>query len=123
MGDFRRQLGLAGERLAERYLRRRGLKVVARRYSTPVGEIDLVMRAGATVVFVEVKTRRSRALAEPHESVRLPKQRKLARCAEWFLRQKGWLGRPCRFDVVAVVVPEGGEAEIEHFPEAFLPEW
>ena len=121
MADPRRQLGLEGERLAEAYLRRQGLKTVARRYNTPVGEIDLVMRAGDTLVFVEVKTRRSRALADPQDSVRRPKQQKLARCAGWFLQRRRWTGRPWRFDVVAVVLPEQGTPEIEHFPDAFWP--
>lgn len=102
-------------------MRRRGLKSITRRYSTPVGELDLVMRAGDTVIFVEVKTRRDRHFADPQDAVSLPKQRKLARCAEWFLHHKRWSDRPCRFDVVAIVLPESGEPEIEHFPEAFVP--
>ena len=122
MTDPRRQLGLEGERLAEAFLRRRGLKTVTRRYATPVGELDLVMRAGETVVFVEVKTRRNRDFADPQDAVGLPKQRKLVRCAEWFLRHKRWSDRPCRFDVVAIVLPESGEPEIEHFPDAFTPQ-
>jgi putative endonuclease len=122
MTDSRPQLGLAGERLAERFLRRQGLKVLERRYATPVGELDLVMRAGETIVFVEVKTRRSRALADPQDAVSGPKRRKLLRCAGWYLRRRGWQDRPCRFDVVAVVLPEDGPAEIEHFPAAFVPD-
>ena len=122
MADPRRQIGLEGERLAEVFLKRRGLKTVLRRYSTPVGEIDLVMRAGDTVVFVEVKTRRSRAWADPQDAVSLPKQRKMARCARWLLQHKRWTDRPCRFDVVAVTLPEAGQPEIEHFPDAFLPQ-
>jgi len=121
MADPRRQLGLEGERVAETFLRRRGLKTVARAYATPVGEIDLVMRDGATVVFVEVKTRRDRQWAEPQDAVSRPKQRKLARCAAWFLERQRWTDRPCRFDVVAVVRSEQGAPEIEHFPDAFLP--
>jgi putative endonuclease len=121
MSDPRQALGLEGERLAERFLRRLGLKTVARRYSTPVGELDLVMRDGDTVVFVEVKTRRDRDWADPQDAVRGPKQRKLARCAAWFLQHKGWTDRPCRCDVVAVTLPETGDPQIEHFPDAFTP--
>jgi putative endonuclease len=122
VSDPRRELGWQGERLAEDYLRRRGLKTVTRRYATPVGELDLVMRDGQTVVFVEVKTRRSRALADPQDAVRRPKQQKMARCAAWFLEHRRWAERPCRFDVVAIMLPAAGEPEIEHFPEAFLPD-
>ncbi|MFH1748293.1 MAG: YraN family protein [Planctomycetota bacterium] len=122
MSDPRHQLGLRGERLAESFLKQRGLKTVTRGYSTPVGELDLVMRAGETVVFVEVKTRRDRAFSEPQEAVTRPKRRKLARCAEWFLQHKRWTNLPCRFDVVAIVLPEQGDPEIEHFQDAFQPE-
>jgi len=121
--DPRQQLGLEGERLAERYLRSQGLKTVARRFRTPVGEIDLVMQAGESIVFVEVKTLRSRSLADPEDKIRTPKQRKLALAANWFLRKKGWEDRPCRFDVVAVVRPLLGPPEIEHLPDAFTPEY
>lgn len=97
------------------------MKLLERRYRTPVGEIDLIMRDGHTVVFVEVKTRRDRRLAEPQDSVDAAKQRKLRRCAEWFLHHRRWTDRPCRFDVVAIVLPEGGPPEITHFPDAFVP--
>ena len=123
MADSREQFGLEGERLAERFLRRQGLKMVARRFATPVGEIDLVMRARDTVVFVEVKTRRDREYADPEDAVGRDKQRKMARCAAWFLRRRRLEDRPCRFDVVAVVIAEDAEPEIEHFPDAFLPEY
>jgi putative endonuclease len=118
----RAQLGLHGERLAEAFLKKRGLKTVARRFCTPVGEIDLVMRAAETIVFVEVKTQRDRSFTDPQSRVTPFKQRKLLKAAKWFLTRKGWTDKPCRFDVVAIVLPEGGEPEIEHFPDAFAPQ-
>ena len=66
--DARIELGRVGERLAEQLLHKHGLKTVARRFTTPVGELDLVMRDGDTVVFVEVKTRRDRDLADPQDA-------------------------------------------------------
>ena len=69
MCDARKELGLQGERLAEAFLRKRGLKSLARRFSTPVGEIDLVMRAAEAVVFVEVKTLRDRMFKDPEDQV------------------------------------------------------
>lgn len=122
MSEIRSKLGLRGERLAEAYLKRRAMKTLARRFSTPVGELDLVMREAQTVVFVEVKTQRNRAFKEPHEQVTLTKQRKLAKAAQWFLNRKRWTDKPCRFDVVGVVLPAEGDPEIEHFPDAFVPE-
>ncbi len=121
MSVGRSELGLQGERLAEAFLKQRGLKTLARRYSTPVGELDLVMREAETIVFVEVKTLRDRVFKDPQEQVTLAKQRKLIKAAQWFIHRKRWTDKPCRFDVVAVVLAEEGEPEIEHFPDAFLP--
>ncbi|MCK4343410.1 MAG: YraN family protein [Phycisphaerae bacterium] len=121
MSDPRHTLGREGERLAERFLRKRGLKMIARRFNTPVGELDLVMRDGDTVVFVEVKTRRDRKFADPEDSINVGKQRRLAKAACWFLHHKRWDDRPCRIDVVAVILAEGTEPEINHFPDAFAP--
>ena len=122
MHDARNALGRRGERLAERFLKKQGLKTVARRYNTRAGEIDLVMRAGQTVVFVEVKTRADRVFADPQDAVNAEKRRRLLKAVRWFLRERGWEDEPCRFDVVAVTLPPAGKAEIEHFPEAFFPE-
>lgn len=92
-----------------------------RRYATPVGELDLVMRDGETIVIVEVKTLRSRQHADPQDKVRADKRRRMARAAEWLIRQRRWSAQPCRFDVVAVTLPVEGEPQIEHFPDAFEP--
>jgi putative endonuclease len=119
--DPRHELGREGERLAEHFLRRHGLKTVTRHFATPVGELDLVMRDGDTVAFVEVKTRRDRRHADPEDAVGRDKQRRLTRAARWFIHHRGWDGRPCRFDIVSVILPGTGEAEIEHFPGAFSP--
>jgi putative endonuclease len=121
MTDERHELGARGEALAEQFLKRAGLKLVARSYRTPVGELDRIMRDGETVVFVEVKTRRDRVYADPEDAVTLEKQRHLVRAARWYLHKRGWEERPARFDVVAVILPADGEAEITHHVEAFWP--
>jgi len=118
----RHQLGREGERLAERYLRKHGLKTLARRSSTPVGELDLVMGDRQTIVFVEVKTLRDRRHADPQDAVRRDKMRRMTRAARWFIHRKRYEDRLCRFDVVAVTLPEHGEPAIEHFPDAFEPQ-
>ncbi|MGE0480958.1 MAG: YraN family protein [Phycisphaerae bacterium] len=121
MSDPRASFALEGERLAEQFLRARGLRVAARRFSTPVGELDLVMRAGRTIVFVEVKTRRDRRLADPHDAVTPAKQRRLLRAAAWYLHFNKLENRPCRFDIVSIVLPSDEPPEIEHFEDAFRP--
>ncbi len=112
-----RLLGDRGEREAARHLRRQGLRVLRRGYRTPQGEIDLIARDGGTLVFVEVKARRR---GKPAEAVTPEKQRRLTLAALHFLKGHSLLEQPCRFDVVAVVWPDGRQApEIEHIRDAF----
>lgn len=112
-----RLLGDRGEREAARYLRRQGLRVLVRGFRTPQGEIDLIARERDTLVFVEVKTRRS---GVPAEAVTLEKQRRLTRAAFRFLKRHGLLEQRCRFDIVAIVWPDDrGAPAIEHIRNAF----
>ena len=114
---WNRWLGDRGEREAARMLRRAGLKILTRNYRTGQGEVDLIARDGATLVFVEVKSRKQGA---PAEAVTPEKQRRLTLAALHFLKRHGLLEQPCRFDVVAIVWPEGRRpASIEHFSNAF----
>ena len=113
-------LGRRGEAAAARYLKRLGYKVVARGDRSIGGELDLVAVDGRTIVFVEVKTRRSQEPGRPAEAVDGVKQRRLARAAEVFLKRRGLLEYPARFDVVAVTWAEDRRRPaIEHFKDAF----
>jgi putative endonuclease len=115
-------LGRRGEREAERYLRRLGYIIVARSRRDRLGEIDLVAVDGRTIVFVEVKTRRSHEAGHPVEAVDEEKQRRLTRLALAFLKRKNLLNYRARFDIVAVTWPEGSKRPmIEHFQNAFEP--
>lgn len=122
MSDEHLKLGLRGEKRAERYLRRAGLSTIARRFSTPAGEIDLIMRDGDTIVFVEVKTRSDDRLADPEHAVNASKRRKLVRCARCFVNERKLHDRPCRFDIVSVIMPTEGDATVKHISEAFMPD-
>jgi putative endonuclease len=114
-------LALAGEAAAASYLRRKRHKLLARRYNCPAGELDLVTRDGETIVFVEVKTQRDRRAQDPEFRVSATKRARLIRAARWFVQRRGWHERPCRFDVLAVILPPAGPPEIEHFEAAFTP--
>lgn len=115
-----RTLGERGELAAERFLRRRGHKVVARRQRSPIGELDLVTVVGRTVVFVEVKTRESHVAGHPAEAVDVAKQQRLTRLATLFLKRHGLMENSSRFDVVAVTWPDGSsQPVIEHYEHAF----
>src|SRR5271167_661654 len=77
-------LGRRGERAAEKYLRRSGYRIVARNFRAARAEIDLVAMDGDVLVFVEVKTRRSRGAGAPEEAVDERKQKQIRRAAEMF---------------------------------------
>lgn len=100
-------LGKHGEDLACLELRRRGYSIVARRYRTRHGEIDIVAMDHGVLVFVEVKTRSSRRFGTPLAAVTPLKQRRLTRMALDYLARSRTAGVPCRFDVVAVAVGQG----------------
>jgi putative endonuclease len=106
-----------GENLAARYLRDRGLKILQRNFRCAVGEIDIVARDGATVVFVEVKTRAYDEPA-PEEQVKGEKQHQLTKAAKFYLARFG-VQPAARFDVVAVIWPQGRDPIIRHTPNAF----
>jgi putative endonuclease len=112
-------LGISGEDLACRELERRGYAVLARRYRTRFGEIDIVCRDGPTIVFVEVKARTSDRFGEPAEAVTLHKQIKVAAMAEDYLARRHLQGAPCRFDVVAIGFESGRGLKVTVFQNAF----
>ena len=121
LADIRR-LGRWGQRQAERRLNRDGRRTIARNWSAPCGELDLVVcETNGTVVFVEVKTRRSEDFAPAAAAVTYKKQRKIARTAKRFVTHYQLWDRPVRFDVVTVILPQKGPVEVTHYPSAFVP--
>ena len=115
----RRVLGAAGEAAAARYLERHGFRVLEANVRCRLGELDIVALERGFVVFVEVKSNRGGRYGAPEEMVTPAKQRRLLRLAAWYLQGRGWLGRPARFDVVAVDWDQGGAGSIRHIPNAF----
>ena len=113
-------LGQQGERAAERYLKRLGYIIVARGERDDLGELDLIAVDGRTIVFIEVKTRRSDLAGHPAEAVDEQKQRRITRLALAYLKRHDLLEYPSRFDVVAVTWPSGAkQPKIEHIKNAF----
>ena len=115
----KRTLGQRGEAAAARYLKRHGYKIIARGDLSKPGELDLVALDRGTVVFLEVKTRKSADVANPSEAVDHAKQRRLTRLAVTFLKRHGLLEHPARFDVIAVTWSERRRPKIEHLKNAF----
>ena len=111
-------VGLSAESRAAAYLVAKGYRIVARRFRSPVGEVDIVARRRGVLVFVEVKARVGDAFGSGAEAVTRYKQLRVARMAADFLVRRRLQDRPCRFDVVSVAI--GGERpRIEVFAGAF----
>ncbi len=119
----RQCLGKWGEDLACAELYRRGYSILARRYRTRMGEIDIVCRDGKTLVFVEVKARVNRRFGGGAAAITLWKQRRMAQMANDFLARCGLTASPCRFDVVVVAV-DPDRVRVDVFADAFVaPAW
>jgi len=98
----RQALGILGENLAVAEVERRGYAILARRYRTRHGEIDIVARDGETIVFVEVKTKDTAEFGTAAEAVTARKQRRVISMAVDYLARNRLTTQPCRFDVVAI---------------------
>jgi putative endonuclease len=111
-------LGEIGENLACDELQRRGYVILARRYRRRGGEIDVVAADGATVVFVEVKTRAGSDFGSGAEAVTWRKRRRMVAVATDFLARERLTDRPCRFDVISVALGHDGPI-VEVYANAF----
>jgi putative endonuclease len=115
-----KSFGERGEEAAARFLKRQGYHILGRQVHTKGGEIDLVAVEGRTVVFIEVKTRRSTDAGHPADAVDPNKQRRLTGAALAYLKANGLLEYASRFDVVAVMwCGESSTPSIEHYRDAF----
>ena len=112
-------VGAYGERVAVRYLIDQGMVLLDRNWRCRGGELDAVLRDGDTVVFAEVKTRRSGRFGPPAEAVVPAKVRRLRRLAALWLAQSRVRPREVRFDVVSVLPRSSGPATVEHLRGAF----
>lgn len=113
-------LGARGERVAARYLRRQGYHIVELRARNLYGEVDIIAVDGRTVVFAEVKTRKSLSAGHPAEAVTEQKQRRITRSALAYLKHHHLLEHASRFDVIAVLWPvQGRRPRVVHYQNAF----
>jgi putative endonuclease len=114
------RLGRVGEDAALAWYLRRGYSLIARNWTCPLGELDLVLGRGSELVICEVKTRRGTALGPPSDAVDWRKRRKLAALAEVFLGSAGLRAQSVRFDVASVLAPGGpSSASVHVFEQAF----
>jgi putative endonuclease len=110
--------GQEGERIAERFLKKKGYTIVERNFRCPLGEIDLIALHRRVIVFVEVKRRSGVGFGAPVEAVSWWKQKKMIQAATFFLHQKRLDNRAARFDVVGIC-RKGPNLVVEHIENAF----
>ena len=119
MSRDRQILGETGEDLAVRELTSRGYAILARRYRTRHGEIDIVAEHEGTIVFIEVRAKATAEFGRAAESVTDAKQRKVTAMAVDYLARHRITNRPCRFDVVAIDDALSPVPEIAIYANAF----
>jgi putative endonuclease len=109
-------LGAYGEGVAARHLTEQGMVLLDRNWRCELGEIDLVLRDGRTLVVCEVKTRSSLAFGSPLEGVTEKKASRLRRLAARWLADHAVHPEDVRIDLVGVLVPATGGVAVDHVP-------
>ena len=99
----KREIGAQYERIAGEYLKQKGYKNIEYNASSRHGEIDIVARDGAYLIFAEVKYRSSLLCGHPLEAVDEKKQRNICKCALYYIQKNGLEQLPVRFDVIAIM--------------------
>jgi putative endonuclease len=107
-------VGAYGERVAEAHLRAQGMVILDRNWRCTAGELDIVARDGDVLVFCEVKTRRGTGFGWPLEAVTASKAARLRRLAAAWTRERGLHVADVRIDLVGVLRPPRGPAQVEH---------
>ena len=110
--------GQVGELHAERFLKKKKYTILSKNHKTPFGELDIIAKTKNTYVFVEVKTRSSKAFGLPQEAVSRKKQLNIINSAENYLDQNKLFDQDYRFDIIEVV-GDGESFEINHIIDAF----
>ena len=116
--NARGKLGSDGEDIACRHLEAHDYEVLERNYRCERGEIDIVAARSGTIVFCEVKTRRTDRWGEPSEAVNFTKRARIRRLGARWLAERGARPRSVRFDVISLVVDDTG-TRLQHHEDAF----
>ncbi|PCI38715.1 MAG: YraN family protein [Thiotrichales bacterium] len=113
------KIGTSYEKLAAQFLITKGLKLLKTNYKTKIGEIDLIMQDGQTIVFVEVKYRKSSNYGSPAESVTYKKQHLLRQTALYYLQTNQLSDASCQFDVIGITDGATSGKNIQWIRNAF----
>jgi putative endonuclease len=112
------ELGAAGEELAIDFLKNKGYRIIKRNYKNKLGEVDIIAKDKETFCFVEVRTRTSREMGSPLESITKNKKHQITKAALCYLKENKLWEAPCRFDVVSIM-HDGSGSDIELIQDAF----
>lgn len=117
-----KNLGKEGERLAAKFLKENGYKIIKTNYRFGKGEIDIIAEdpEDKFLVFVEVKTRNTTEYGTPESAVTPGKIRQLKKIAELYLYEHEIHEQDCRFDVIAIVLNYNKNIELTHYKNAFM---
>lgn len=97
--------GKIGELIAQKYLKSKGYRIIECNWRTKYAEVDLIVKKGKVIVFVEVKTRKSERFARPEDFINYKKKQRLKRAAIGYMQSKKLTG-PCRIDAICIVLDE-----------------
>lgn len=115
---YKQRIGKAGEDFAVKLLQGKGYEIIERNVRIHRGELDIVVRDGKTLVFVEVKTGTSDRFGDPASWVNVKKQKQIGKTALAYLHENGLESEVCRFDVISVTKQKGSLAA-RHIESAF----
>jgi len=118
----KKELGQKGEEIAVQYLEDKGYEILQRNYRYGRGEIDVIAKdpQDGYTVFVEVKTRQNLDFGAPEYAINRKKQLQVKKIAELYLADKEIYELDCRFDVIAIVLGDGKNPDINHYENAFM---
>jgi len=105
--EKRKEIGMLGEAMAVRFLKKRGYRILQQNFRCRMGEIDVVAQEEGNTVFVEVRTSTSSDHNAPAESILWKKKKKLVALANFYIKRFGLEEMPCRFDVIAITQNNG----------------
>ena len=114
-----KQLGAIGEKYAVDYLKRKKYNILQLNFFCPYGEIDIIAKHKNSLVFIEVKTRKSTKFGKGLEAVNFSKQQKLRKIALYYLNKNAPTFSALRFDVIDILIQNDKVVKIEHIENAF----
>jgi putative endonuclease len=117
--NMKKELGRYGEQRAAQYLERHGYTIISRNYYTRYGELDIVCQKQGEIIFVEVKTRKTKLFGSPEESITYKKMQNIKKAALKYLHDYPAAFRGLRFDVITIFIDYQGRENINHIENAF----